>query len=114
MALVLLSQSKLQSFLLKLILGWIYAFSFALFLKVIKRMHCKGCRCGLTWFDMEWLDMDMEHAFSFFCDFCRLCSVIVDVMQCNWKNQCGTIQKGYYAHKLWAPRVAKPDHHKII
>ena len=60
MALILLSQSKLQSFLLKLILGWIYAFSFALFLKVIKRMHCKGCRCGLTWFDMEWLDMDME------------------------------------------------------
>ena len=60
MALVLLSQSKLQGFLLKLILGWIYAFSFALFLKVIKRMHCKGCRCGLTWFDMEWLDMDME------------------------------------------------------
>ena len=75
-ALVLLSQSKLlQGFLLKLILGWIYAVSFALFLKVIKSMHCtrcspvkvvwallhcKGCRCGLTWFDMEWLDMDME------------------------------------------------------
>ena len=24
------------------------------------------------------------------------------------------MQKGYYKHMMWAPRVAKPIHHKII
>ena len=82
MALVLLSQSKLQGFFLKLILGWIYAVFFALFLKVIKRIHYKGWRCGLTWFDMEWLDMDIEY---------NVWSELIKALS-NWINGFGIVE----------------------
>ena len=61
----------------------------------------------VSWHGLIRLDMDMEHALFSFVIFVGKCNVIEE-------NQWGTIQKGYYEHKLWVSRVAKPDYHKII